>query len=133
MTGNEKTLTTSEYAKKTGLAASTVARMLREGKLRGEKHGRKWAIPANELENSGVENGQPDATAPSSPPPVSNSPSSSAKTYDIEAFSRLTYLTKKGVRQWIKDGRLTGTIDSVGNLKVDAANLQRADFKHLVR
>jgi hypothetical protein len=107
--------------------------MLREGKLRGEKRGGKWAIFASELEKDSVENRQLDAKAPADPAPTSNNPHSSSKTYDIETFSRLTYLTENGVRQWVRDGRLTGSIDSDGNLKVDASNLERTDFKRLVR
>jgi hypothetical protein len=107
--------------------------MLREGKLRGEKRGGKWAVFASELENGGGENKQPDAKAPVSQAPTSTNPPSSAKTYDIETFSRLTYLTENGVRQWLRDGRLTGSTDSGGNMNVDASNLERADFKHLVR
>jgi len=131
MTENEPTLTTAEYSKKTGLATSTVAKMLREGKLRGEKRGGKWAIFASELEKDSVESRQPDVKAPLSPTP--DTPPSSVKTYDIDTFCRLTYLTENGVRQWLKSGRLTGSIDSGGNMKVDASNLERADFKHLVR
>jgi len=133
MTENETTLTTAEYSKKTGLATSTVARMLRQGKLRGEKRGGKWAIFTSEIENSGVDNKQPNVQPPTGPSSVSNPPASSSKTYDIETFCRLTYLTENGVRQWLKDGRLTGSIDSDGNVKVDASNLERSDFKRLVR
>ena len=134
MTEKETTLTTAEYSKKTGLATSTVARMLREGKLRGEKRGGKWAVFASELENRGTEEKQPDVKkAPVSPPPTADTPPSSAKTYDIETFSRLTYLTENGVRQWLRNGRLAGSTDSAGNMIVDASNLERADFKHLVR
>lgn len=133
MTENETTLTTAEFSKKTGLATSTVARMLREGKLRGEKRGGKWAIFASELEKDSIENRQPDAKAPVYPAPTPDNPPSSSKTYDIETFSRLTYLTENGVRQWVKDGRLTGSIDSDGNMKVNASNLERADFRRLVR
>lgn len=133
MTENETTLTTAEYSKKTGMATSTVARMLREGKLRGEKRGGKWAIFASEIGKDSVENRQTDAKAPVHPAPTSDNPPSSSKTYDIETFSRLTYLTENGVRQWLKAGRLTGSVDSSGNMKVDASNLERGDFKHLVR
>jgi excisionase family DNA binding protein len=133
MTENETILTTAEYSKKTGIATSTVARMLREGKLRGEKRGGKWAIFASELEKDSVENRQAGAKAPLRPAPTSDNPPSSSKTYDIETFSRLTYLTENGVRQWLKAGRLTGSVDSGGNMKVDASNLKRGDFKHLVR
>lgn len=133
MTEKETTLTTSEYSKKTGLATSTVARMVREGKLRGEKRGGKWAIFTSEFEKDSVENRQPDAKAPARPAPTPGNPPSSSKTYDIETFCRLTYLTENGVRQWVKDGRLTGSIDSGGNMTVDASNLERADFRRLVR
>lgn len=133
MNENETTLTTAEYSKKSGLATSTVARMLREGKLRGEKRGGKWAVFASELENGGAENKQPSVKAPVRPTPTSANPPSSAKIYDIETFSRLTYLTENGVRQWLRNGRLTGSTDSGGNMNVDASNLERTDFKHLVR
>ena len=133
MPDNERTLTTAEYSKKTGLAASTVARMLREGKLRGEKRGGKWVVFADAPESGSAEKKQPAAKTPSSPAPVSETPPSSTTSYDIETFSRLTYLTENGVRQWLKDGRLSGGTDSSGNLKVDASNLERAEFKHLVR
>ncbi|BBO73415.1 hypothetical protein DSCW_08320 [Desulfosarcina widdelii] len=133
MTENEATLTTAEYSKKTGLATSTVARMLREGKLRGEKRGGKWVIFADGPESDSAEKKQPAAKTPSSPAPVSENPPSSTKSYDIETFSRLTYLTENGVRQWLRDGRLTGSTDSSGKMNVDASNLERDDFKHLVR
>ncbi|WP_319525499.1 helix-turn-helix domain-containing protein [uncultured Desulfosarcina sp.] len=133
MPDNEKTLTTAEYAKKAGLATSTVARMLRDGKLRGEKRGGKWVIYADAPESGSSEKKQPAAKTPSGPAPISNNPPSSTTSYDIEAFSRLTFLTENGVRQWLKDGRLSGGTDSSGNLKVDASNLERAEFKHLVR
>lgn len=133
MTEDEKTLTTAEYSAKSGLTAATVARMLRQGKLRGEKRGGKWAIFASELQSqkkllpkASNKTGARSSSAGDTRPADGN-------TYDVESFARLTFLTENGVRQWLRIGRLSGGTDSDGNLRVDASNLQRPDFQHLVR
>ena len=54
MSDNISTLTSAEFSKRTGIAVSTVTQMLRQGKLRGEKRGGKWAIFESELENQAV-------------------------------------------------------------------------------
>jgi len=133
MADNPKTLTTSEFAKLSGIPVGTVTQMLRQGKIRGQKRGGKWAIPADEIKI-----GTPAAsTAPGNPSAASSSaPSPSAATgkgFDIETFARMTYLTENGVRQWLKIGRLSGSPGADGQLKVDAANLERPELKHLIR
>jgi len=42
-------LTTAQAAQRLGIAESTVKLLLREGRLKGEKHGRDWIIPADTL------------------------------------------------------------------------------------
>ena len=45
----------------------------------------------------------------------------------------MTYLTEKGVRQWLASGRLSGRLDPGGKGVVDAANLDRPELRHLIR
>ena len=45
----------------------------------------------------------------------------------------MTYLTEKGVRQWLASGRLTGRLNPGGEGVVDAANLDRPELRHLIR
>ena len=137
MTDADNTLTTSEYSKISGITVSTIAQMLRQGKLRGKKLNGKWAIDASEVqkikttavktnnttENKGVLSA--DQTPSVNP--------SGVKVYDVETFVRMTYLTERGVRQWLKSGRLSGTVDNGGNAAVDADNLERPEFRHLIR
>ena len=126
MTEDEKTLTTAQYSAKTGVAVSTVARMLRQGKIRGEKRSGKWAIFASELSGGGGNNQALSG-------PRSDTQPDAGQTYDVESFARRTYLTDNGVRKWLRSGRLAGHIDSHGSMRIDASNLERPDFKHLVR
>ncbi len=131
MTEIEQTLTTAQYSAKTGLPVSTVARMLRQGKLRGEKRSGKWAIFDNQRHEPAEPPTVPaDATGPA---PGGDVRAADAKTYDVVSFARLTYLTETGVRRWLRSGRLSGRVDSGGVGQVDAANLERPELKHLIR
>jgi hypothetical protein len=65
--------------------------------------------------------------------PAGNSSAAPPKTVDVDAFVQMTYLTEKGVRQWLKTGRLSGRAGADGKLRVDAANLERPEFQHLIR
>lgn len=132
MTDNANTLTTAEYAERSGLSVSTVTRMLRTGTLNGEKRSGKWVI----FDDGGDARQADTRTAPEKP--LAPAAGASAKQADgntcsIEAFARLTYLTEKGVRRFLADGRLTGGVDQNGQTVVDAANLQRPEIKHLIR
>lgn len=130
MTDHGKTLTTAEFSQVTGIAVSTVSRMLRQGKLRGEKRDGKWAIYASELpETTTTATTLPADTRANQGPCADNQPHAATQTtYDIKTFSQMTYLTEKGVRQWLKTGRLSG-----GQDRVNASNLDRPEFQHLVR
>jgi hypothetical protein len=137
MTDAGKTLTTSEYSKISGMAVSTIAQMLRQGRLRGEKRNGKWAIDASEGQKiqttAGKTNKDADIIAE---PTVDQTPSvnpSGSKVYDVGTFVRMTYLTERGVLQWLKSGRLSGTVDNGGNALVDADNLERPELRHLIR
>jgi excisionase family DNA binding protein len=121
MTETAKTLTSAEFSERTGLSVATVTKMLRQGTLRGEKQGGKWAIFESEATNFASISDTPAAT------------SARSETYPIETFVQMTYLTEKGVRQFLKTGRLSGGVDDQGRLMVDAANLKRPELRHLIR
>ncbi|WP_419663807.1 uncharacterized protein Dvar_40290 [Desulfosarcina variabilis str. Montpellier] len=137
MTSAGNTLTTNEYSKISGLSVSTITKMLRKGELQGQKIGGKWAIDASQTQPTESGTGQTSAAALKSPTPAPQSTpppkSFDNKTYDVDTFTQMTYLTEQGVRQWIKNGRLSGSVDDSGNLLVDADNLNRPELRHLIR
>ena len=133
MSEGEKTMTTAEFSRITGLAAATITKMLRRATLRGQKRGGKWAIFESELQKvaTGAEVGQGNAAAALGA--QGDRPTTEARPYEVAAFARLTYLTEKGVHLWLRTGRLTGHVDASGNAMVDAANLERPEIQHLIR
>lgn len=133
MTEKDKTLTTGEFSQRTGISVSTITQMLRRDKIRGEKRSGKWAIFESELKNTAVFSKKDRKELSASMDPLFNTQTGGKKTYDIETFVQMTYLTEKGVRQWLKTGRISGSTDADGKVMVDAANLSRPELKHLVR
>ena len=135
MADKTKYLTTSEYAKKAGITASTVSKMLRNGKLKGTKKSGKWLVNADQLDTqSGRGSTKASKPAPSKKTAKSKkSVKSTAKTYSIEEFSNLTYLTEVGVKRFIKEGRLKAIQDKKGNWCVEADSLEAPGIKNLVR
>ncbi len=133
MAGNKKTLTTAEFSQITRIPVPTITKMLRLNKIRGEKRSGKWVIEESELKNAAVAAQKDRKKSSDGPDPLSNPPPDAKKGYDIESFARMTYLTEKGVRQWLKTGRLSGSTDANGEIAVDAANLNRPELKHLIR
>jgi excisionase family DNA binding protein len=89
--------------------------------------------------------------APSPPPPVPAAPVSppepvpepavatrpedppAEKTYSVSEFEAVTYLTQKGVSEWLKSGKLKGVKTESGEWRVLASNLQVPYIGHLVR
>jgi hypothetical protein len=69
----------------------------------------------------------PPTTAPARPKTVPN------KTYSVAEFSAMTYLTDFGVMDWLKKGRIKGVQDETGEWRIDAANLEIANIKRLLR
>ena len=45
----------------------------------------------------------------------------------------MTYLTEKGVMEWLRHGLLKGQQDAKGEWQVDASNLEVSNVKRLVR
>ena len=60
-------------------------------------------------------------------------PAQKKKTYSVAEFSEMTYLTPKGVNEWLKQGKLKGEKDEKDNWLVDAASLQLPIMKKLIR
>jgi len=133
MSENGKVLTTGEFSQTTGIAVSTITQMLRQGKIRGEKRSGKWAIYASELQKTAIVTKKDREELSDSMGPRFNRPAAAAKGYDVETFAMMTYLTEKGVRQWLKAGRLSSHTDADGNVLVDADNLDRPELHHLIR
>ena len=140
MADNTKYLTTSEFAKKAGISASTVSKMIRNGKLKGTKKSGKWLINADQLKTEALRGSTktPKAApkkkitkAKKSAP--TKSTKSAAKTYSIEEFSKMTYLTEVGVQRFIQAGRLKGAQDKNGNWRIEADSLEASGLKNLVR
>jgi excisionase family DNA binding protein len=130
---NEKTLTTAEFSQATGITVSTITRMLRQGRIRGEKRNGKWAIGESELQNPTIIPRKKHGETSADLGPIFDIPATPGKAYDVETFATMTYLTEQGVRRWLKTGRLSGSIGAGGKALVEATNLGRPEFKHLVR
>ena len=71
-------------------------------------------------------------TKKTSPEPK-KTPARSKKTFSVVEFSEMTYLTVKGVNDWLKQGKLKGEKDEKGNWLVDAASLQLPFMNKLIR
>jgi hypothetical protein len=71
-------------------------------------------------------------TKKTSPEPK-KTPARTKKTFSVVEFSEMTYLTVKGVNDWLKQGKLKGEKDEKGNWLVDAASLQLPFMNKLIR
>ena len=77
------------------------------------------------------------AAAKKSAPPKKAKPAkaktSTAKPIPLADFVSMTYLTENGVKEWLKQGRLTGLQADSGEWMIEAANLELPDVKRLMR
>lgn len=151
MTTKSDLLTSAEFAKKTGLTTAVVSKLIREGKIKAAKKSGKWMIAADQLTAKAVaaasKTGKPAAKKKAVKPksekapakakkpaaPKAAKPSATTKSFSVAEFAGMTYLTEKGVAEWLRIGRLTGSQDDQGAWRVDAANLEAAGIKRLVR
>ena len=144
MTKQDQFLTTGEFASKAGIPTSSVTKLIREGKIRAEKKSGKWMISPDQLKTKAVQDSikpgksaRKKATA-NKPAPTQKDKPAKAKTtagkmYTVAEFASMTYLTEFGVKEWLKEGRLTGQQAAGGEWQIDAANLELPDVKRLVR
>lgn len=64
---------------------------------------------------------------------TTSKPAKTTPSFSIVEFADMTYLTEKGVRQWLQQGLLKGQQDAQGNWRIDASNLEVPNVKRLVR
>ena len=55
------------------------------------------------------------------------------KSFSVAKFADMTYLTEKGVMQWLQQGLLKGQQNARGEWQIDASNLEVPNVKRLVR
>ncbi len=162
MVQKSKLLTTSKFSQLSGISVSTLNKWIRDGKIKGEKRSGRWMIGEDQLKSKAVREfggvggsgpakaaagGKKKTTKPARKPPTAakkpaktgkpdkagSKPTTGAKTYSIDEFSALTYLTDLGVKAFLRKGRLKGEIDPGGNWRVFAENLLDPLIKHLIR
>ena len=159
MAKKSELLTSAKFAKKTGLTTAAVSKLIRDGKIKATKKSGKWMIDPDQLNTKAVKAaskpGKPKtkkkaakpkpkkaATQKAAPPkvaqpkvaePKAEKPATGQKSYSIAEFAGMTYLTEKGVAEWLKLGRLRGSQDAQGSWRIDAANLEASIVKRLVR
>jgi len=153
MTKKDQYLTTGEFASKAGIRTSSVTKLIRQGKIKAEKKSGKWMISPDQLKAKAVQ----DAIKPGKktavkktgkstgkkatskkPTPTRQKKPAQARTtagkmYTVAEFAAMTYLTELGVKEWLKQGRLTGLQAAGGEWQVDAASLELPGVKQLVR
>ena len=158
MAKKSELLTSAKFAKKTGLSTAAVSKLIRDGKITATKKSGKWMIDPDQLNAKAVKAtskagktaskpGKPKAKKKAAKPtpkkaateshkaaePKADKPAGAQKSFSIAEFAGMTYLTEKGVAEWLKLGRLTGSQDAQGDWRIDAANLEAAPLKRLVR
>jgi len=146
MTKQEQFLTTGEFASKAGITTSSVTKLIRKGKIKAEKKSGKWMISPDQLKSQAVQGSNKPSkktdnptgkkTTVSKPAPTQKDNTAKAKAgkmYTVAEFAGMTYLTEFGVKEWLKQGRLTGRQAAGGEWQVNAANLEIPDVKRLVR
>ena len=135
MTEQNTYLNAKEFSEAAGIPSSTLTRLLRDGKIKGLKKSGKWAIPKSELTSSAILeiSGEKPAKRETASSETPAKKAASSKTYSVSEFSKMTYLTEKGVMNWLNKGRLKGSKTSPGEWQVDAGNLEHPDVERLIR
>ena len=161
MAKKSELLTSAKFAKKTGLTTAAVSKLIRDGKIKATKKSGKWMIDPDQLNSKAVKAASkpgkpkakkkaakpkpkkaatkpqkaapPQAAQPQVAEPKAEKPATGQKSYSIAEFAGMTYLTEKGVAEWLKLGRLSGSQDAQGAWRIDATNLEASIVKRLVR
>jgi hypothetical protein len=151
MAKKSELLTSSEFSSKAGISASTVSKLIRDGKIKAVKKSGKWMIDLDQLKAKAVTKAtkkskpstkkKPAKSAPQeatvkakkSSAPKAAKPAVAPKTFTVAEFTEMTYLTERGVGEWLKCGRLAGHQDDKGGWRIDAANLDTPNIKRLIR
>jgi excisionase family DNA binding protein len=88
-----------------------------------------------ELREPGAASAAPaEPTAPEEDAPqAAYEPTPSEKSYSIPEFAAMTYLTERGVSEWLGIGRLRGCKTESGEWRVLESNLSVPDISRLLR
>ena len=132
MATQTQSMTAGEFAKAAGVSAARISKLIRDGKLKATKEGARWMISQNQLDAKVVR----ELKRTSKPAPaVQAVPETrpAEKTYTIAEFAAMTYLTEKGVGEWLKTGRIKGIQKGTGEWRIPASNLLVPDISRLVR
>ncbi|PQP34860.1 hypothetical protein C6A37_05555 [Desulfobacteraceae bacterium SEEP-SAG9] len=122
MDKQKKVFSTKEFSSLTGMPVSLITKLLRERKLEGKKASGKWIIFENQLQSKCIQEMLKDDNS-----------TKIKKTYSVNEFAEMTYLTAFGVKQWLKKGLLIVKINTEGVWQVDAESLEIPNVKRLVR
>ena len=122
MDKQKKVFSTKEFSSLTGMPVSLITKLLRERKLEGTKASGKWIIFENQLQSKCIQEMLKDDNS-----------TKIKKTYSVNEFAEMTYLTAFGVKQWLKKGLLIVKINTEGVWQVDAESLEIPNVKRLVR
>ncbi len=140
MATKSQLLTTSEFASRAGIASAKVSKLIRNGKIKAEKKSGKWMISSSEVKAAQdlSKKAKPAPKKKTSKPALEKTKpakgtASAAKAYSLAEFVNMTYLTENGVKDWLKQGRLSGRQNETGEWMIDAANLGAPYMKRLVR
>ncbi|MBL0714350.1 MAG: helix-turn-helix domain-containing protein [Desulfosarcina sp.] len=137
MGASNQLLTSREFADRSGLPLPKVTKLLRDGRIKGQKEAGKWMIPESEREPAAASGPPPQPTKPQESAAAATAPSAPAvrpgQALSVAEFSARTYLTEYGVRDFLKKGILKGTQDEDSEWRIDHANLEDPRFKDLVR
>jgi excisionase family DNA binding protein len=162
MAQQSSSLSTREFSELTGIAVSTVNRLLREGKIKGVKTAGKWKIDKTEMTAKAIQTILKPSSKEAAPGKIdrmaankdkaqesrvptgefsvaadkkatSGTSADGAQTYSVTEFSSLTYLTEYGVLEFLKKGRLQGVKDEKGQWRLGADNLRNPGMRHLLR
>jgi predicted site-specific integrase-resolvase len=129
MTDKAAYIDTTEFGKILNISSLTIAKYLRAGKIKGKKIAGKWMISKQEFDTPFIRNlskeKAPDKTQKTEIP--------EPRTFSVSEFSKLTYLTEKGVLEWLKKGLITGNKNAQGDFTIDESNLEHPNIKRLIR
>ena len=132
MATQTQSMTAGEFAKAAGVSAARISKLIRDGKLKARKEGARWMISQNQLDAKVVrELKRTSKPAPAIQAVPETRPAE--KTYTIAEFAAMTYLTEKGVGEWLRTGRIKGIQKETGEWRVLASNLLVPDISRLVR
>ena len=97
------------------------------------KSAKKAAAPAKKAKAPVKKTAQPAKKIPAPKEKAAPTSEKAKKSFSVVEFANMTYLTEKGVMQWLQRGLLKGQQSSTGEWQIEASNLEVPNVKRLVR